>query len=257
MVFNISMRSLTFPLMVYMQKISAGMMMLNHDLIHAKKLQEASVKSVSKAAQRSASAAQEAFCACAPAPAGVQACAGGAARVHRRALCTVHTSWPACMHACTGAAALQRYLCSANAAARSNHGRSVCVFLAARVCFTHRPPDFFCPLPPAPCGLRPHACTEIPRGAGAPLPRVPGGVRARVGAARRHGQVCAHARHHDHQHGALHLALLRRQQAHGRTRTCGRAGMQGHPGVRGRREGGLWPWHSIWCGMHACMLFAC
>ncbi|GLC45261.1 hypothetical protein PLESTM_001708300 [Pleodorina starrii] len=48
MIFNISLRLLTFPLMVLAQKGSAKMMEFNYNLLHAKKLQEAAMKAVSK-----------------------------------------------------------------------------------------------------------------------------------------------------------------------------------------------------------------
>ncbi|KAG2433129.1 hypothetical protein HYH02_012830 [Chlamydomonas schloesseri] len=47
-IFNITLRLLTFPLMVVAQKGSAKMMEFNHDLIHAKKLQEAAMKATSQ-----------------------------------------------------------------------------------------------------------------------------------------------------------------------------------------------------------------
>jgi YidC/Oxa1 family membrane protein insertase len=45
--FNISLRVLTFPLMIVAQKASAKMVQFNHKLIKAKALQEASTKAVS------------------------------------------------------------------------------------------------------------------------------------------------------------------------------------------------------------------
>ncbi|KAG2435889.1 hypothetical protein HXX76_007084 [Chlamydomonas incerta] len=47
-IFNITLRLLTFPLMVVAQKGSAKMMAFNHNLIHAKKLQEAAMKATSQ-----------------------------------------------------------------------------------------------------------------------------------------------------------------------------------------------------------------
>lgn len=46
MLFNVCIRAITMPLMILAQKASAKMVLMNHDLIHAKKLQEASMKAV-------------------------------------------------------------------------------------------------------------------------------------------------------------------------------------------------------------------
>ncbi|MEW5313917.1 MAG: hypothetical protein WDW38_005449 [Sanguina aurantia] len=49
MLFSIGIRTIAFPLMVYSQKLAAGMVQYNHQLIHAKKLQEAALKAKSPA----------------------------------------------------------------------------------------------------------------------------------------------------------------------------------------------------------------